>query len=470
MISVRVGQHKLRPLREICFKPETLDLVLEPSDGAPSRVISIPWGHLYAARPDEDGLSLRLHHVEVLRHDPFPIASRRCSELRAEEGSELAAVAERIDARVGGNKTALRPRYLVIINPFGGERRARHVYDTIVQPMLAEAQIEHDLSPTQYRTHAKLLAHSVKKDLYQGLLVVGGDGLLHECINGLLSRRDWATTPDFYLGIIPAGTSNAIARSLGISDPVWATLAVLKRSTCRMDALLFEQDNRRFYGHFACMWGLFADIDLGSESWRCLGRNRLYCSTITQLLRLRRYRAKISFIPVLADASSAADAPALPIPPAGNTISGPERPALRYRRYFERAGGEQPQDPHYPVECWEEEEFYSFLALKHPWLDRDVCICPEMTAAPDVIELFALPCREGGVTRSHFFQAMLNSDGATIHGDPRLCLHVRVRACRISFCKRIEEEPLLDIDGEEVPRADIYFESLPNILTVFCSP
>ena len=46
-------------------------------------------------------------------------------------------------------------------------------------------------------------------------LSVSGDGIVHEVLNGLFERPDWREAMDSLpLGIVPAGSGNALARSI----------------------------------------------------------------------------------------------------------------------------------------------------------------------------------------------------------------------------------------------------------------
>jgi len=59
------------------------------------------------------------------------------------------------------------------------------------------------------------IAHKVDLNAFDALVVISGDGVLHEIINGLLSRPDWDQARQLPVGVISAGSGNAIATSLG---------------------------------------------------------------------------------------------------------------------------------------------------------------------------------------------------------------------------------------------------------------
>lgn len=55
---------------------------------------------------------------------------------------------------------------------------------------------------------------------FDRMICVSGDGLLNELINGIMQRPDWAKVARIPLGVIPAGSGNAVATSMGYPDPV----------------------------------------------------------------------------------------------------------------------------------------------------------------------------------------------------------------------------------------------------------
>ncbi|KAL4517220.1 hypothetical protein Ndes2437B_g06825 [Nannochloris sp. 'desiccata'] len=89
-----------------------------------------------------------------------------------------------------------RPRHLlVLINPFGGKKQGVDVYNKHVAPVFDHAGIKSTVCRTQFSGHARNLIldmPSSELSSYDGVVAVGGDGLFHEIVNGLLSLRSKA--------------------------------------------------------------------------------------------------------------------------------------------------------------------------------------------------------------------------------------------------------------------------------------
>ena len=59
---------------------------------------------------------------------------------------------------------------------------------------------------TEYRGHARDLAKHYDLTAIQGIVCMGGDGTVHEIINGLMSRADWRSAIKMPICPIPCGS------------------------------------------------------------------------------------------------------------------------------------------------------------------------------------------------------------------------------------------------------------------------
>jgi diacylglycerol kinase (ATP) len=97
-----------------------------------------------------------------------------------------------------------------IVNPAaGGGRAARAIPD--LQRTIEKHQLEATVHVTNKAGEATILAQSLPS--LEPIIVVGGDGTLHEVIRGLLDGHTRAERP---IGLIPLGTGDDFARGVGI--------------------------------------------------------------------------------------------------------------------------------------------------------------------------------------------------------------------------------------------------------------
>lgn len=102
--------------------------------------------------------------------------------------------------------------WYIIINPKAGNATAFRVWKSL-QKDLQKANISYRSFMTQHPGHAEVLARQIstmQDDRLKRLLVIGGDGTVHEVLNGLVSLRD------IQLSVIPSGLNNDFKRGFAV--------------------------------------------------------------------------------------------------------------------------------------------------------------------------------------------------------------------------------------------------------------
>jgi YegS/Rv2252/BmrU family lipid kinase len=101
-------------------------------------------------------------------------------------------------------------RVAIILN--GISRRKRFFYREVLPNIVRQIDVE--VFETQYAQHASALGSRVREQGFDYVLAAGGDGTLHQVLNGVLKHNSSEGNPS--LGIIPLGTGNDFARTCGI--------------------------------------------------------------------------------------------------------------------------------------------------------------------------------------------------------------------------------------------------------------
>jgi len=123
---------------------------------------------------------------------------------------------------------------LVILNPVAGRGRARRLWRQVDAALVA-AGIEFELSETREPFEAMRLAEGAA-GRHAAVLAVGGDGTVHEAVNGLM-RVPAAARPA--LGVVPVGSGDDFAKMLpplspGAPRPHWrAAIEAIARGQAR---------------------------------------------------------------------------------------------------------------------------------------------------------------------------------------------------------------------------------------------
>lgn len=110
-------------------------------------------------------------------------------------------------------------RTLLIVNP-----AARHGETSKLVPVIRQLlmNLPHDLAITEGPGHATELAAAATD--YDVVVAAGGDGTVHEVLNGLM-RHPAETRPT--LGLLPTGSGNDTRRTLGIPDDLTQAALIL---------------------------------------------------------------------------------------------------------------------------------------------------------------------------------------------------------------------------------------------------
>lgn len=101
-----------------------------------------------------------------------------------------------------------RKHIVFIVNPKSGIERQKEISHAI-DVHLDSKQYTHEISFTEYARHGTLLAREAAESGAYAVVAVGGDGSVNDVVHGLAGT-------DTALGIIPKGSGNGMARTMGI--------------------------------------------------------------------------------------------------------------------------------------------------------------------------------------------------------------------------------------------------------------
>lgn len=180
-----------------------------------------------------------------------------------------------------------KKRFVILVNPRGGTRRGIAILDE-VQPVFAAADAELDVTRTDYPGHATDLARTLDLSQCDGLCVIGGDGTIHEVVNGLMQRTQPVATP---LGLIPGGTGNSVALHLGYTTPLEAAQRILAGRTQAVDIARVTVSDQTVNCLNIIGWGVVVDINRTAERLRWMGPPRYTVAALWHILFPRRRRA-----------------------------------------------------------------------------------------------------------------------------------------------------------------------------------
>ncbi|GAV86936.1 DAGK_cat domain-containing protein [Cephalotus follicularis] len=194
------------------------------------------------------------------------------------------------------------PKMLVILNPRSGRGRSSKVFHGVVEPIFKLAGFKLDVVKTTSAGHARSLASSVDiSNCPDGIICVGGDGIINEVLNGLLSRDNQKEGISIPIGIIPAGSDNSLVWTvLGVRDPISAAIAIVKGGLTATDVFAIEwiQTGIIHFGMTVSYYGFVSDVlELSEKYQKRFGPLRYFVAGFLKFLCLPKYSYELEYLP-----------------------------------------------------------------------------------------------------------------------------------------------------------------------------
>ena len=180
---------------------------------------------------------------------------------------------------------------LVIVNPAAGGGRAAGLVPWLRERLRSRPDMK--LLVTSRAGDAEQAAADAGADDRDRIVVVGGDGTVQEVVNGIMAAGGRSV-----LGIVPLGTGNDLARSLGLSrDPAEAWTVAIGRGSRPIDLMLATGgDGRRRW--FGSAGGIGFDAQVASamvspSAWQ-RGRAGYLLTTLAELRRFENRQVELT--------------------------------------------------------------------------------------------------------------------------------------------------------------------------------
>ncbi|XP_050401920.1 ceramide kinase isoform X1 [Patella vulgata] len=201
---------------------------------------------------------------------------------------------------------------LVIINPIGGCGNAEQIYHDVVKPLFNLAAIETTVMVSDYPKHVEEMGKKTDFNLYDGIVIMGGDGTLQELMHSLLRRIQKAegvclNNPETELhslnipiGMIPTGTGNGLAGGCyKTKDIVTSVLHIIRGATRPTNIVsIYENDRLVSFASVIIGYGYFLDLTSKTDNMRWLGSLRHPVGLIKSLFSKQRlFKAEIEYHP-----------------------------------------------------------------------------------------------------------------------------------------------------------------------------
>ena len=166
----------------------------------------------------------------------------------------------------------------MVVNPEGGLKKGLDILE-MVKPIFYENDSE-----------LKVLETEVDYSGYDGFCAIGGDGTMHEIINGMLNRSDGATLP---IGLVTGGTGNSFMYDMDCLDPEEAAKRITKGQLRKIDVAKVDANGVLYYAFNIVGWGLATEAGELAEKLRWLGGIRYDVASILEVLKGKKRISKL---------------------------------------------------------------------------------------------------------------------------------------------------------------------------------
>lgn len=262
----------------LSFQPLTLDLALQSQSAAP--YLSIPYSGLIGC--ERTGNSLEFCYFDRA----IRAFKRKVVRTASEEASEQ--LYSQILALVHVDKSR---NLVVFLNPISGSKQGNRIWQGLLKPLLDISGLHYKVYVTTGPDYVPQQLSTLDMSLVTDIVCIGGDGLVHQVLN-CIGRKG-----NVRIGVVPAGSQNALACALGCKSTSSACYHIIKGQTVQGKLLSISLDNGE--NVLACCglaWGIVSTIAKQAQNMREFGP----AVSITLALRLICIRhAPFSLEPLL---------------------------------------------------------------------------------------------------------------------------------------------------------------------------
>ncbi|KAK6179323.1 hypothetical protein SNE40_011711 [Patella caerulea] len=275
--------------------------------------VSIPYIDIIGAKPESEtdveveNSTFSLHFIEKPKtNDQRLLHSNKSFSGNGNCADLIKNITDRCKQGKAGN-------LLVIINPIGGCGDSEQIYHHVVKPLFNLAVIQTTVIVSDYPKHVEEIGKKTDFSLYDGIVIMGGDGTFQELIHSLLRRiqkREGVclNNPESELhslnmpiGIIPTGTGNGLAGGCyKTKDIVTSVLHIIRGETRPTNIVSLYEDGRLVsFASVIIGYGYFLDLTSKTDNMRWLGSWRHPVGLIKSLFSKQRlFKAEIEYHPI----------------------------------------------------------------------------------------------------------------------------------------------------------------------------
>lgn len=160
--------------------------------------------------------------------------------------------------------------WLIVVNVFAASKKAGELWRR-AESLLKYQGLSYECRYTGDSGNARRIAEDASREGYRRFVAVGGDGTVHDVLNGIMAYVDAPEVDvkleDFYLSVLPMGSGNDWIKSLGIPRDVRKIVELMalgsfgKQDVVKV-SLMGEKGGVKAVSYMANVGGVGIDADV----------------------------------------------------------------------------------------------------------------------------------------------------------------------------------------------------------------
>ena len=187
-------------------------------------------------------------------------------------------------------------KWFVIINPTSGNGKSKKLWP-VISHELSKNNIDFEFSFTKYEKHSTTLIQNALNKGFKKFISVGGDGTLHNIVNGILILKI-KNISEIKIGVIPIGTGNDWIKTYGISTNYKKAIQTIKKeNTIYQDIgkITLSTNNKPYYFNNLAGIGFDGFVVNKVNKYKYLGFLAYLTGALVSLTKFKNNNLKINF-------------------------------------------------------------------------------------------------------------------------------------------------------------------------------
>ncbi|MAJ30069.1 MAG: hypothetical protein CMQ73_02285 [Gammaproteobacteria bacterium] len=173
-----------------------------------------------------------------------------------------------------------------VLNPNAGNGSPLKIFQEIEEELILN-NVKYTIFKSQGRND--IFNHVMSNEIPECdvICAMGGDGTIHETADGLMQS---GKASDLAFSVIPSGTGNAFAQTLGELKPKKAIRKILEGERLKIDAMEIKQGPKLSYAVNIIGWGMASRVNQISDQLRMLGGIRYNIASLIGIAAMKKKR------------------------------------------------------------------------------------------------------------------------------------------------------------------------------------